>query len=71
MPLLILSDDPLMKVVAEFSFKNGKGFIEKNHNAEFQEVKEVISLVAAARCRTKISKEKTDARERAVFSDCA
>jgi hypothetical protein len=48
-----------MEVVAEFSFKNGKEFIEKNHQAELQEVKEIISLVDATSCMTKISKEKT------------
>lgn len=48
-----------MKIVAEFSFNKGKEFIEKNHKAELEEIKEVISLVDASRFKTKISKEKT------------
>ena len=48
-----------MEVIAEFSFNNGKKFIEKNHGAEFQEIRDVISSVDASRLKTKRSKEKT------------
>ncbi len=48
-----------MKIVAEYSFKGGKEFIEKNHLAELKEIKEVVSSVDAPSCKTKESKEKT------------
>lgn len=48
-----------MEIIAEFSFKKGKEFIEKHHKAEFQEVRKIISLVDATRLKTKVSKEKT------------
>jgi phage anti-repressor protein len=48
-----------MEIVAEFSFKNGKEFIQKHHGTELKEVKEIISLVDASRFKIKISKEKT------------
>jgi len=48
-----------MEIVAEFSFKNGKEFIEKRHKAELKEIKKLISSVDASPLKTKISKEKT------------
>lgn len=48
-----------MEIVAEFSFNNGKEFIEKRHSAELAELREVIHSVDASRFRTKVSKEKT------------
>jgi len=48
-----------MEIIAEFSFNKGKEFIEKNHGAELQELREVISLVDASRFKTKVSEEKT------------
>ncbi|RLG48799.1 MAG: restriction endonuclease [Thermoproteota archaeon] len=48
-----------MEIIAEFSFNKGKEFIEKNHRAELQELREIISLVDASRFKTKVSKEKT------------
>jgi len=48
-----------MEIVAEFSFKKGKEFIEKHHKNELREVKEIISKVDATRFKNKISREKT------------
>lgn len=48
-----------MQVVAEYSFKNGKQFLEKHHKSELAEVKDVISSVVGAGLKTKISEEKT------------
>ncbi|MDD2666481.1 MAG: BglII/BstYI family type II restriction endonuclease [Methanocellales archaeon] len=48
-----------MEIIAEFSFKNGKEFIGKNHKAELKEIKKIISSVDASLLKTKISKEKT------------
>lgn len=48
-----------MQVVAQYSFKNGKEFIEKYHEQEINEVKDIILSVNASRFKTKISREKT------------
>jgi len=48
-----------MEVIAEYSFKNGKDFLEKHHVNELEEIREIVSLVDASVCRTKKSKEKT------------
>jgi hypothetical protein len=48
-----------MEIIAEFSFKDGKEFLEKNHGNELKAIREVISLVDASSCRTKKSREKT------------
>lgn len=48
-----------MKIIAQFSFKNGKEFIESNHKTELEEIKQIISSVDASILKTKISKEKT------------
>jgi len=48
-----------MKIIAEYSHNGGKEFILKNHRGEFEEVKEIIGLVNASKCKTKKSKEKT------------
>jgi hypothetical protein len=49
----------VMIIVAEYSFKNGKDYILKNHPAEFEQVKEVIASVDGTILKTKVSKEKT------------
>lgn len=48
-----------MKIIAIYSFNEGKEFIEKQHKYEYKEVKEIIGRVDAEECKTKISKEKT------------
>jgi hypothetical protein len=48
-----------MQIVAEYSFNNGKKFLERYHKSEFDEVRDVISSVDGSRLKTKISKEKT------------
>ena len=48
-----------MKVVDEFSQKDGKNFISKHFPEELKEVYEVISSVDLQKFKTKISKEKT------------
>lgn len=48
-----------MKVIDEFSQKNGKKYISKNYPEELAQVYEVIESVNLAKYKTKISKEKT------------
>ena len=48
-----------MNIIAEFSFKRGREFIQRYHQLEFKEVEDVISSVDATSLKTKISKEKT------------
>lgn len=48
-----------MKIIAIYSFNKGKQFIEKYHKNELKEVKRIIALVNAKKCKTKKSKEKT------------
>ena len=48
-----------MEIIAEYSFKGGKEFLEKHHENELKEIREIISLVDASACKTKRSKEKT------------
>lgn len=48
-----------MQIVAQYSFNNGKQFLEKHHRSELDEVKDIISSVVGSRLKTKISKEKT------------
>jgi hypothetical protein len=48
-----------MKIAAEFSFNQGATQLAKKHQALLDEVYDVISLVDAAPCKTKTSKEKT------------
>ena len=48
-----------MKIIAEYSFKNGKAIIENEFADLLLEIKDVISEVDASKCKTKISKEKT------------
>ena len=48
-----------MEIVAEYSHKGGKEFLEKYHKNELEEIKEIISLVDASVCKTKESEEKT------------
>ena len=49
----------IMYVIAQYSFKRGKEFIEKHHKPELDEVKNIISSVEASKLKTKVSKEKT------------
>lgn len=48
-----------MEIIAEYSHKDGKNFLEKYHPKELQEIKEVISRVDASTCKTKESEEDT------------
>ena len=48
-----------LEIIAEYSHKDGKNFLEKYHPKELQEIKEVISLVDASLCKTKVSEEDT------------
>jgi len=48
-----------MEIVASYSFKSGKEFIEKHHRPELDEVKDIISSVEASKLKTKVSEEKT------------
>ena len=48
-----------MKIVAQFSFNNGKDVVLERYSALYKQVTEVVGLVDAASCKTKISKEKT------------
>lgn len=48
-----------MKIVAQYSFKDGAAFLEQNHGAELEEIRQIISEVDATACRTKVSEEKT------------
>ncbi len=48
-----------MKVVNEFSQKDGKDFISRNFPTELQEVYEIIEIINLQQFKTKISKEKT------------
>ncbi len=48
-----------MEIIAEYSHKNGKEFLERNHQRELEEIKEIISLVDASVLKTKESLEKT------------
>jgi len=48
-----------MEIVAEYSHKGGKNFLEKYHKNELEEIREIISLVDASVCKTKESEEKT------------
>lgn len=48
-----------MEIIAQYSFNRGKEFIEENHKAELEELKEIIASVDATQCKTKVSEEKT------------
>jgi hypothetical protein len=48
-----------MKIVAQFSFNNGKDVVLERYPELYKEVTNVVGLVDAAACKTKISKEKT------------
>jgi hypothetical protein len=48
-----------MEIVAQYSFKNGKTFIQQHHQSELEDTEEIIALVDAHACKTKVSKEKT------------
>ena len=48
-----------MEIIAEYSFNNGRKFIETNHKAELKEIKEIILSVDVTQLKTKVSREKT------------
>lgn len=48
-----------MRIVGEYSFKQGRKIIEATHPLLLTEVEEVVSLVASASHKTKSSREKT------------
>lgn len=48
-----------MEIIAEYSFNQGKEYIEKTHKAELEELKTIISKIDATQCKTKKSREKT------------
>ena len=53
-----IEGDIAMEIVAQYSLKAGREYLEKRCRKELGEIKEVISLVDAAACKTKVSKEK-------------
>ena len=59
-----------MQIVAQYSFNNGKQFLEEYHRSELSEVKDIISSVVGSRLKTKISKEKT-MKGKALYSPIA
>ncbi|MEM9423433.1 MAG: restriction endonuclease, partial [Spirochaetota bacterium] len=48
-----------MKIVATYDFNGGKQAVTENYPIEYEEIKRVIRNIDAAKCLTKISKEKT------------
>ena len=48
-----------MKVVKQYSFKNGEEYIKKNHPSELAEIMSAIQNTDATACLAKISEEKT------------
>lgn len=48
-----------LEIVAEYSHKGGKSFLEKHRQSELEEIREIISLVDASACKTKESEEQT------------
>lgn len=48
-----------MKIVEMYSHLNGYEFLQHHKPALWNEIEQVISLVDATRCKTKVSKEKT------------
>jgi hypothetical protein len=56
-----------MRIAGLYSFNNGKEVITKQHRSELEEVLQVIELVDAERCKTKVSKEKT-MRDKVLYS---
>lgn len=59
-----------MQIVAQYSFKDGKKFIETHHKSKLKEVKAIVSSVDAASFKIKISKEKT-MKGKALYSPIA
>jgi len=64
------SESREMQIVAEYSFNDGKQFLEKNHKPELKEVRGIISSVKGFRLKTKISKEST-MKGRALYNPIA
>lgn len=56
-----------MRIVGEYSFKNGLQILKKNYLKELREIYEVVESIDAAKHKTKISKEKTS-RGKALYS---
>lgn len=56
-----------MRIAGVYSFNHGKETIAQQHQAELEEVLQVIEMVDAERCKTKVSKEKT-MRDRVLYS---
>ena len=50
---------PSVEIIASYSHKGGRKFIETNHPTELREIEKAISVVDADRFKTKISEEKT------------
>lgn len=50
-----------MKITQKFSHLNGEEYLIVHHNELYNEIKEVIAGIDAAKLKTKISKEKTKA----------
>lgn len=48
-----------MKIIAQYSFNRGAGFIKRYFKNELKEIKKIVSQVNANKCQTKVSKEKT------------
>ena len=47
-----------MIIVAQYSHKGGREFLQQNHPTELREINDVISSIDATKLRTKVSKEK-------------
>src|SRR5205085_10988998 len=56
-----------MRIAGLYSFNKGKEVITKEHRSQLEEVLQVIELVDAEDCKTKVSKEKT-MRNRVLYS---
>lgn len=48
-----------MKIVAKYNFNRGENIIKEKYSNELNEIQEIINVVDASLCKTKISKEKT------------
>jgi hypothetical protein len=56
-----------MIIAGQYSFKDGEAFISKYYPNLLQDIKEIIPLIDAQVCKTKVSKEKT-MPDRILFS---
>ncbi|MDR2345800.1 MAG: hypothetical protein LBE18_07010 [Planctomycetaceae bacterium] len=48
-----------MKIAGEYSFNDGKEIVQTKYPKLLNEIKEVITVVDALKCKTKKNKEKT------------